>query len=100
MNAGNLENLERCDVKPNSNGASHGATTVECVLVTQSCLTLCGPMDCSPPLPMEFSRQEYRSGLPCPSPGDLPEPGLESESPTLQTDCLPSEPAGKHLAHS
>ena len=40
--------------------------------------TLCNPMDCTrqAPLPMEFSRQEYWSGLPCPSPGDLPNPGL------------------------
>ena len=38
------------------------------------------------PLSMEFSRQEYRSGLPFPSPGDLPNPGIESRSPTLQAD--------------
>ena len=46
---------------------------------TQSCLTLCDPMDCnlSAPLSMEFSRQEYWSGLPFPSPGDLPNPGIE-----------------------
>ena len=37
------------------------------------------------PLTMEFSRQEYWSGLPCSSPGDLPDPGIESRSPTLQT---------------
>ena len=40
---------------------------------------------------MEFSRQEYCSGLPFPSPGDLPNPGLESGSPALQADSLPSE---------
>ena len=44
---------------------------------------------------MGFSRQEYWSGLPFPSPGDLPEPGLEPGSPALQTDALPSEPPGK-----
>ena len=38
---------------------------------------------------MGFSRQEYWSGLPFPSPGDLPEPGIEPESPALQADCLP-----------
>ena len=45
------------------------------VLVTQSCPTLCDPMDCSRPLTlsMEFSRQEYWSGLPFPSPGNLPD---------------------------
>ena len=46
------------------------------------------------PLPMEFSRQEYWSGLPLPSPGDLPEPGIEPGSPSLQADALLSEPPG------
>ena len=41
---------------------------------------------------MEFSRQEYSSGLPFPSPGDLPKLGIEPGSPTLQADALPSEP--------
>ena len=49
------------------------------------------------PLPMEFSRQEYWSGLPCPSPGDLPDPGIEPGSPVLQVDSLPAEPPGKLL---
>ena len=44
---------------------------------------------------MEFSRQEYWSGLPFPSPGDLPNPGIEPGSPTLQADTLPPEPPGK-----
>ena len=50
--------------------------------VAQSCLTLCDLMDCSPqdPPSMEFSRQEYRSGLPFPSPGDLPDPGTQESS--------------------
>ena len=47
------------------------------------------------PLSMEFSRQEYRSGLRFPSPGDLPNPGIEPRSPALQADTLPSEPPGK-----
>ena len=42
-----------------------------------------------------FSRQEYWSGLPCPPPGNLPKPGIESRSPALQADSLPSEPPGK-----
>ena len=49
-------------------------------LVAQSCLTLCNPMDCiahQAPLFTGFSRQEYWSGLPFPSPGDLPDPGIE-----------------------
>ena len=47
------------------------------------------------PPSMEFSRQEYWSGLPFPSPGDLPNPGLEPRSPALQADALPSELPGK-----
>ena len=44
------------------------------------------------PLSMEFYRQEYWSELPFPSPGDLPNPGIEPESPALQADSLPYEP--------
>ena len=44
---------------------------------------------------MGFSRQEYWSGLPFPSPGDLPDPGIEPTSPTWQADALTSEPPGK-----
>ena len=47
------------------------------------------------PLPMEFTRQEYWSGQPCPSPGDLTKPGMEPGSSTLQADSLSSEPLGK-----
>ena len=43
------------------------------------------------PQSMEFSRQEYWSGLTFPSPGDLPNPGIEPRSPALQADALPSE---------
>ena len=106
--------------------------------VTQSCLTLSDPMDCSLPgssipgifqarvlewgaiafsikslscvqlfgIPwtvahqappsMGFSRQEYWSGLPFPSPGNLPDPGIKPRSPTLQADALTSEPPGMH----
>ena len=45
--------------------------------------------------PWGFSRQEYWSGLPCPPPGDLPNPGIEPRSSALQVDSLPSEPPGK-----
>ena len=44
------------------------------------------------PPTMGFSRQEYWSGLPFPSPGDFPNPGIEPGSPALQEDALPSEP--------
>ena len=47
------------------------------------------------PLSMKFSRQEYWNGLPFPSPGDVPDPGIEPRSPTLQADALTSEPPGK-----
>ena len=47
------------------------------------------------PLSMGFSRQQSWSGLPFPSPGDLPNPGIEPTSPALQTDALPSEPPRK-----
>ena len=47
------------------------------------------------PQPMEFSRQEYWSGLSFPPPWDLPDPGIKARSPALQADALPSEPPGK-----
>ena len=48
---------------------------------------------------MGFSRQEYWSGLPFPSPGDLPDPGIKPRSSALQADALPSEPPGKTGKH-
>ena len=55
------------------------------------------PEDCSRPAPlsMGFSRQWYWSGWPCPSPGDLPDPGIKPRSPALQAHALPCEPPGK-----
>ena len=75
-------------------------------LVAQSCLTLWDPMNYivhQAPLSMEFSRQEFStpriwSGLPFPTPGDLPDPGIEPTSPVspaLQAHPLPTEPSGK-----
>ena len=65
--------------------------------VTQSCPTLATPWTVARevPLSMGFSRQEYCSGLPFPSPGDLPDPGIEPMSPALQADSLPTELGGK-----
>ena len=62
--------------------------------VTQSCLTLCDPMDCSHqvPLPMGFPRQEHWSGLPFPFPGDLPAPENEPVSPALAGRFFTNEP--------
>ena len=51
------------------------------------------------PPSMGFSRQEYWSGLPCPSPGDFPNPGIEPGSLALQADSLPSEPPGNQLEY-
>ena len=50
---------------------------------------------CQAPLSMEFFRQEFWSGLPFPSPGDFPNPGIEQRSPALQADSLPYELPGK-----
>ena len=66
--------------------------------VAQLCLTLCDPMAYQVPPSMGFSRQECWSGLPFPSPGDLPDPGIKPGSPALQADALPTEPPGKPLA--
>ena len=52
---------------------------------------------CQSPLSIVFFRQECRNGFPFPSPGDLPDPGIEPWSPVLQTDSLLSEPPGKTL---
>ena len=61
----------------------------------------CDPMDYTheAPLSVEFSRQEYWSGLPFPSPGDLPSSGMEPWSPALQADSIPAEPPGKHVCN-
>ena len=70
-----------------------------CVVVAKLCPTLATPWTAAhqAPLSMGFSRQEYWSGLPFPSPGDLPDPGIEPRSPTLQADPLTSAPPGKPL---
>ena len=54
---------------------------------------------CQAPLSMGFSRQEGWNGLPFPSPEDLPGPGIEPGSPTLQAEALPSEPPGNPLIY-
>ena len=66
-------------------------------LVAKLCLTLVTPwtIACQVPLSSRFSRQEHWSGLLFPSPGGLPDPGIEHGSPALQTDCLLTELQGK-----
>ena len=68
-------------------------------LVTKSCPTSATPwtVACQAPLSMGFSRQEYWSGLPFPSPRDLPDPGVKPGSPALQADSLPTELQGKSI---
>ena len=63
------------------------------------CPTLCDPWTVAhkAPLSMGFFRQEYWHGLPFPSPGDLPNPGIEPRSPALQADALTSEPPGGRI---
>ena len=71
-----------------------------CVLVAQSCPTVCDPMNCTAHqalLSMGFSRQGYWSVLPFPSPEDLPDPGIKPGSPALQLDALLSELLGNNL---
>ena len=71
-----------------------------CAQLLQSYLTLCDlwTVGCQAPLSMCISRQEYQSGLLCPPPGDLPNPGIKPISPAstpLQAGPLPTEPPGK-----
>ena len=73
-------------------------TSVQFSSVAQSCLTLCDPtpwtVPLQAPLSIEFSRQEYQSGLPFPSPGDLPNSAIKLRFPALLADSLPTEPLG------
>ena len=69
------------------------------VLLAQSCLTVCDHMDGSLPgsFVHEISQQEYWSGWPFPSPGDLPNAGIKPRCSALQVDFLPSEPQGSEV---
>ena len=74
----------------------HGGLVAQ---LSSTLATLC-TVACQAPLSMGFSRQEYWSGLPFPSPEDLPDPGIEPWSPALQADSLPTELGGKPFAIS
>ena len=73
------------------------SSSVQFSSVAQSCPTLCDPWTVAQQAPpsMGFSRQEYWSGLPFPSPGGLPDPRIKPKSPTLHADALTSAPPGK-----
>ena len=78
---------------------SHQRSPFTCVgggLVVKLCLTLATPwiVACQAPLFMGVSRHEHWNELPCPPPGDLPNPGIKPSPPALQADSLPSEPLG------
>ena len=84
-------------------GKKHLSWSYHCNEVTVViCESECGScsavfLDACPTLSVGFSRQEYWSGSPFPSPGDLPDPGIEPTSPASQVYSLPSEPPGKPL---
>ena len=69
--------------------------------VSQSHLTLCTlwTVALQAPLSMGFSRQEYWTGFPFPPPGDLPNPGIEPQSPALQVESFTAEPQGTLMVH-
>ena len=84
-----------CSIIPFTSDFQHSNTFISFpvkVKVAQSCPTLCNPMS------TEVSRPEYWSGQPFSFPGDLPNPGIEPRSPTLQVDFLPAEPQGKSIS--
>ena len=67
------------------------------VLIAQSCLTLCDPMDCIASV-HGILQARILEWVTFPSPGDLPDPGIKPGSPALQADSLPSEPPGKPVS--
>ena len=103
MGLGEMGDLHRVTQLENQGLAPKQVLFAGCrCLVVQSCLTLCDPMDCKPPvssLSMKFSRQEYWSRLPRPPPGDLPDPGNEPTSPALAGGFSTTEPPGKPSLH-
>ena len=81
---------------------AHLLTTLcVCAKSLQLCLTLCDPMDCSPPGSSAHGilQQEYWSGLPCPPPGDLPDPGVEPTSLTLAGGIFTTSASWEVLPH-
>ena len=85
--------LEKCKSKPRDITSHQWSESVKLLRLFAIPWTVAY----QPPLFMEFFRQEYWSGLPFPSPWELPDPGIKPRSPTLQADTLPSEPPEKLL---
>ena len=87
----NMENFPGSPVfetLPSNAGACMHAKSLQSCLLSETLRTVARQASLS----MEFSRQEYWSGLPCPPPGDLSNPGIEPISPALQEDSVPAEP--------
>ena len=82
-----VEQINRCD--------QHKLVSVNCSVMSDS--ETLWTVAHQAPLPMGFSRQEYWSGLPFPSPGDLPNLGIKPRSPALQANSLPLRPPGRVL---
>ena len=99
-----VQNAIQCCRVISDRRKNHIKTSADCFfkcLVTQSCPTLSDCRDCNhqAPLSMEFSRQEYWNGSPCPPPGDLPNPGIKPRSPAFQVDFFFSFFFFYHLGH-
>ena len=73
----------------------HNECVPQCTLSCFSRVPILWTVACQAPLSMGFCKQEYWSGLPCPSPGDLPDPEIETRSPALQADSLLFGKSGK-----
>ena len=78
-----------------ASGKHGNVCSLSSCLVTKSCLTLCNHRA---PLSMGFFRQEYWRGLPFPSPGDPPDPGIEARSPAWRVDSLPLRHLGSSVS--
>ena len=107
---GKAQNLQECGVVGRLPSALLTRVCTLCIhrkVMTDTCVlshvwlfVTLWTVPCQAPLSMGFFWQEYWSGLPFPSPGDLPNPGAEPRSPALQADSLPSEPPGTPHWHS
>ena len=92
---GSSQPRDRTQVSCIAGGFFTSWATREAHLVVSDSLATPWTVNCQASLSMEFSRQEYWSGLPCPPPGDLPNPGMEIRSPASQVDSLPTKSPGK-----